>query len=473
MIGRPAGDEALQCSESRPQIALLTPYSGNNFGDAAIQDAMIANIRLRLPGAQFSGICLNCDNFVQRHGVSAFALCGTDRPFYGMSTLRVSEQSRAGERLTERASRQGRCAAAAKWVIGRLPLLRRCLRPIYALGRGVRREIRHCIEGYRFLSRQNILIVSGGGQLDEEWGGAWGHPFSLVKWAILARIVQIPYVIASVGACKVSSTTTRLLLSATLRMARYRSYRDKNSRALAAGLLPRAAEDLVVPDMAFSLPFSDLAPPVGIRAISHGRTVVAVSPIAYAKPGSWPDEDSALYDRYLQQMALGLSQFLERGYFLVIVRSTLSDESVVPELLERLDKKSKHRIARQVHVPTITTWKDFAASLREVDFLIASRLHSAILGFVNQTHTIAISFDPKVETVMEDVGQTAYLLQIRDFTAKELIQTIEDIELHREKIIKQLASYKDQIASTSGRQYDALGELIAASRRRRAHPCLS
>lgn len=46
-----------------PRIALLTPYNGGNLGDAAIQDAMIANLRSRLPDAQFSGICLNCDNF--------------------------------------------------------------------------------------------------------------------------------------------------------------------------------------------------------------------------------------------------------------------------------------------------------------------------------------------------------------------------------------------------------------------------
>src|SRR5215813_12015498 len=58
--GREAGE---QVPGPRHRIALLTPYNGGNFGDAAIQDAMIANIRLRLPGAQFSGICLNCDNF--------------------------------------------------------------------------------------------------------------------------------------------------------------------------------------------------------------------------------------------------------------------------------------------------------------------------------------------------------------------------------------------------------------------------
>src|ERR1700719_489534 len=59
----------------RPRIALLPPYNGGNFGDAAIQDAMIANLRLRLPDAQISGITLNSTSFLERHGAAGFPLC--------------------------------------------------------------------------------------------------------------------------------------------------------------------------------------------------------------------------------------------------------------------------------------------------------------------------------------------------------------------------------------------------------------
>ena len=61
------------------------------------------------------------------------------------------------------------------------------------------------------------------------------------------------------------------------------------------------------------------------------------------------------------------------------------------------------------------TWRDLVATFREVDFVIVSRLHSAILGFVADKPMVAISFDPKVDWVMEDLGQADYLLHIRDF----------------------------------------------------------
>jgi polysaccharide pyruvyl transferase WcaK-like protein len=281
---------------------------------------------------------------------------------------------------------------------------------------------------------------------------------------VLARIAQIPCVMASIGAQKALSSTSRLFMSVALRLSNYRSYRDKHSREIVAGLLQRANEDPVVPDLALSLPPMKLPLSSGVRTMAQGRPIIAISPIAYAKPGNWPCPDRALYDRYLQQMALVVSQFLNRGCFLVMVCSSLGDdESVIPDLLGRLDDEARKRLALQMHIPTITTWKDVVASLREVDVLIASRLHSTILGFVTQTPTVAISFDPKVDWVMEDLGQTDYLLQIRDFMARDAIEAVDRIELCKSVVLKQIASYQHRITSVCALQYDALAELAMTS----------
>jgi polysaccharide pyruvyl transferase WcaK-like protein len=452
--------------ERGPRIALLTPYSGSNLGDAAIQDAMIANIRARLPSAQFSGISLDCGNFAERHGTEAFPLCGTNRPFYGMPPGAETNQREERAHYAGRSREKGLNATRIKKALKRVPVVGQCLKKARASAAAFLREIRHSLGGYRFLRTQDLLVVSGGGQLDEEWGGPWGHPFTLFKWAVLARVADIPFAIASAGACKVTSTTSRFFMSAALRLARYRSYRDKNSREIAAGLLSRATRDSVVPDLAFSLPSSELPAPAGVRSISQGRTIVAISPMAYAKPGSWPYEDRALYDRYVQQMSHVVSQLLERGFFLVIVWSSLSDESVIPELLGRLDSKSQKRLARQMHIPTIAHWQNLVALLQDVDFLIASRLHSAILGFLTQRPTVAISFDPKVDWVMEDLCQTDYLLQIRDFTAENVIQALDRLALRRNCVMEQIGSYRDRALSVSALQYDTLGEFARVGRRR-------
>src|SRR5207249_8273138 len=102
----------------------------------------------------------------------------------------------------------------------------------------------------------------------------------------------------------------------------------------AMGLLQCAAKDPIVPDLAFSLPSSEIPQSVSNRAIAQDRPTVAISPIAFAKPRRWPSEDRALYDRYVGEMARVVSQLLDRGYFLVIVCSSLwDDESAITDIL--------------------------------------------------------------------------------------------------------------------------------------------
>ena len=159
-------------------------------------------------------------------------------------------------------------------------------------------------------------------------------------------------------------------------------------------------------------------------------------------------------------MAEVLSQLLRRDCFLVMACSSLfDDESVIPQLFERLDDESKKRLAGQIHIPIISSWKDFVATLRDVDLLIASRLHSTILGFISEIPTVAISFDPKVEWLMQDLDQTDYLLQIANFTAKDVIDALDRLKPRRDVVLQQIASYRQVTHSVFAQQYDTLAAL--------------
>jgi polysaccharide pyruvyl transferase WcaK-like protein len=442
-----------------PRVALLTPYTGGNFGDAAIQDAMISNLRLRLPTAQFSGISLNSENYLQRHGSRAFPLCAFGNSFYGMAgTGKGASQSDPG-RTTGPAGFIGSLKAALR----RIPGARWLIKLTKPRLNSLLSESRHFRAGYRFLRSHDIVIVCGGGQLDEEWGGAWGHPFALFKWAVISKFARVPFLLASVGAGKTTSKTTHFFLSSALRLARYRSYRDRNSRDIAAGLFSPAAEDSVVPDLAFSLPPGEIPSPAGLRALAKGRTIVAISPIVYAKPGLWPTSDGELYNRYLDQLTGAISKLLKRNNFLVFVWSSRGDEPVVPELLARLDAESKELLAQQSYISKLANWKDLLAVLQDADFLIASRLHSTILGFLVGVPLIAISFDPKVDWAMRDLGQSDFLLQIGQFKASGVIEALACLELRKDEAVRQLAAYREQVLQSSAHQFDILARLATAS----------
>ena len=449
-----------------PRAAVLTPYTGGNFGDAAIQDALIANLRTRLPDIQISGISLNSDNFLKRHGTDAFPLCALKIPFYEMYNPWRPEESGEAERSTAD-KLSSRVSRFLRGGLRRIPGARRIGKKLQFYFANTRQELAHILDGYRFLRSQELLIVSGGGQFDEEWGGAWGHPYSLLKWAILARFARIPFVIASVGVGKVGSATSRFFLGMTLRLARYRSYREVHSQRAAAKWYRGAQKDLVIPDLAFSLPPALMPPSSGIRSRAEGRPIVAVSPIAFARPGNWPLHDQALYDRYRNQMARVLLGLAERGYFLVVTWSSVGDdEHVISEILSCLVEAENRIVRRQLYSPPISSWQDLTAILKDADFLIASRLHSMILGFMTETPTIAISYDPKTDWVMQDLGQTDYLLQIQDFEAGDVVLALDRLAVCRQNVVEQIVHYRDRVSPQLLSQSNTLAGFVCQKHRK-------
>jgi polysaccharide pyruvyl transferase WcaK-like protein len=181
----------------------------------------------------------------------------------------------------------------------------------------------------------------------------------------------------------------------------------------------------------------------------------------------WPSSDPGLYDRYLNELANVLNDLLERNHFLLFVWSARGDQNVVQELLARGDDNFKARLLQNSYFATPSTWKDYLSIVQVADLLIASRLHSIILGFLAKVPVLAISFDPKVDWVMQDVEQDGALLQIRNFTAREVVQACERLDFRKKEIVQHLTCYHQQVVETSALQYDTIARMALAHAGRR------
>ncbi len=209
------------------KVALLTPYDGGNLGDAAIQEALIGNFRKYDAQVQLYGITLHPESTAARHHIPCYPLAAISRPYYHAKkepavfpdNSNATSQSGKGVEAPTFYERIKRAVRGILFRIGLKPLVR------------FAQECVHILRSYRLLRSVDMLVVAGGGQLDEEWGGSWGHPYALMKWAVLARAAGTSVIFLSVGGCRTDLWLTKLFLRIALSLACYRSYRDEGSRA--------------------------------------------------------------------------------------------------------------------------------------------------------------------------------------------------------------------------------------------------
>jgi polysaccharide pyruvyl transferase WcaK-like protein len=404
------------------RVKLLTPYTGDNLGDAAIQDAVIAALRRRWPDSEIELITLSPEATTARHGVPSFPL----------STLVYwrDAEPRGGRR---------------PWPLRALAASRRGLKT-------AARELVHIARAGRHLRGTDLLIVSGGGQLDDYWGGPWCHPYSLLKWGVLARLAGAKVVFLSVGSGLVASRVSAVLLRWALRLAAYRSYRDEVSKQSLASLA-FTRRDRVYPDLAFSHPHGG---PDASTSSGNGARVIAVSPIAYLSPYGWPKTDAAVYRRYFDCLVAFVAAILGQGRSVVLFATDTPDRRVVCDIAEALARQGAQGTDRRLRVISADTPGELLQQLAPADLVVASRLHGVLLAHLLAIPVLAISYDRKIDTHMAEMGCSEYCLDLHRVELDGLLARLEALTAAASPIREALAARRTAYAGALETQYDAV-----------------
>jgi len=386
------------------RFVLVTPSGHGNLGDAAIQDAVIAQIRSRFPQAGIIVASLNPADTERRHGVQGFPLIAVSRRGHGMPELRTTSQPLSRWR-----------AAARAWSAR----IARALLPIN-WANVLTLETSHIHAAFRLLRGTTALIVSGGGQLDEFWGGPWGHPWTLFKWVVLARLRGARVLVLSTGLGTLETPVGRLLARQVMALAHYRSYRDPGSKNLmrAAGF---TAEDPVVPDLAYATPLPAVAPQ---RTVNGGTLTVGVSPIVYCDPLSWPRQDPAVFSDYLRRLEGVIAWLRQAGHRVVLLSSNGSDGRLAYEVFARVRTASA---PGSVELAETGEVKSFLCVAARMDIVVASRLHGVLLTHLMGTPVIALSHDRKVDEHMREMAHDSLRLDIERFQLTQFQDVFRDV----------------------------------------------
>jgi polysaccharide pyruvyl transferase WcaK-like protein len=368
-----------------------------NLGDAATQDALIANIRRRVPEAVFIGFSLNPDDTRNRHHIPCYPITwwhpGLNKP---------AEASPQGQRRRSR----------LKVLLQRVPLVRAAARRAWHLAQ----EAAHIGRSYKVLRSLDSLIIAGGGQLGDLWRGPWSHPYNVLKFAVLAKIARKRLIFINVGAGPLRHPLSRLFVRSSIRLADYVSFRDIESQQLVRSLGVKTTTH-VFPDSVYAL---EMPEQETIRP-EASHPLVGLNPIGFADPRIWPRQDAAVYSSYLDKLVAFSSWLLARNYRLKIFSAELSvDVHAIEDLKRRLQSSLPREMVDEIVGAPSKQVNDLIAEMSEFDFVVTSKFHGVVFSHLLAKPVIALSYHNKIDDLMRAAGHGQYCLNIEGFDVEHL-----------------------------------------------------
>ena len=158
------------------------------------------------------------------------------------------------------------------------------------------RKLASFANAIRHSRKLDVLLVCGGGALDDFGSSPFGSPLTTFAWCLAARVCGTKLAFVSIGAGPIDHWISRWLLKSAAAMAEYRSYRDAISKTFMASIGFETRGDTVYPDLAFKLPV-----PSSTR-IEDQRLTVGVGVMVYQGWGNGSTQSAAVYADYLKKI---------------------------------------------------------------------------------------------------------------------------------------------------------------------------
>lgn len=264
---------------------------------------------------------------------------------------------------------------------------------------------------YRALRGVDWLVFGGGGLLNDS--NTTAVPlFTIVN--IIARLRGVRIAWMSIGIGPLEGKIHRWLVRRLLRSCDFLTVRDEKSADLASAITGKPA--LMAPDLAHGL----TGP---LIETSEDRIRVAVSVIPYKKPGVWFESSEPEYRAYcdkIVQIVKALLQSRQDIHVTLTPVSLIQDQAAIEDISE-IGSLGNHA---RVSAGQPKSVDDLINELARTTVVVASRLHSAVLGVVAGRVPIGIPYQPKVSSYLIELGADSPCFDIDAFSAEDVVQSV-------------------------------------------------
>jgi polysaccharide pyruvyl transferase WcaK-like protein len=379
------------CKTKQKKIAFFGHFDSTNFGNESTLQAIIYNLRYYQSDAEVTCISTGPDATIATHQIEAIPIA---------------------DKFVKSWSPQN-------------PLLS-VVRRIFI---GIPSELTRWFKGLMRLRRVDMLIIPGTGLLTDTSGFVGWGPYSVFKWSLTAKLCRCKLLFVSVGAGPIYSTLGKYLVKSALSLANFRSYRDNSTMKYLKDIGFRTDDDMVYPDLAFSLPEAVIPHK---DAKEYQRTVVGLGLMDYA--GKYSNATRSNYISYLNNLVRMAGWLLARGDDVRLLIGDLGDARPIQEFRGLIRELSSGDDEGHIINEPILSVKDLLSQIATTDFVVATRFHNVVLALLCEKPVISISFHHKCESLMTSMGLSAYCLDTNSLNADILIEKICDIEANAARI---------------------------------------
>lgn len=424
------------------KIGLLDHLGFGNLGDDATLDAMMQNLMSRWPHAEIVALTMNPLDTRNRHGVPAYAI------------RRVWKLPRHSQQSTPRNT--GFKANAKRWISRYTALylmLRTMKKTAIEIPKNFFQELSFLTESYRVVKDLDLLVISGGGQLLDSWGGPWAFPYTLFKWVFLAKLARVKCYFVNVGAGPLDKSLSKWFVRHSLFVADYVSFRDDDSRALAEHIGFRGRGEVSV-DCVYGL---DLSAHKTTDVPRRNETIVGLSPMAYCDPRHYWDQNQSIYDDYIRRLSLFGAWLVNQKNCVKVFSTEISfDEHAIQDLTAALKNHVGDAASTNITLELVEALPRLISAIRGSEYIVTSRYHGVVFAHLMNKPVLAISHHPKVRTLMHDLGFSEYCVDIGAFDLDLLKDKFTRLVEHRDEIKARMSDKAKCYKRELNAQFDRL-----------------
>jgi polysaccharide pyruvyl transferase WcaK-like protein len=404
------GDGAMRSRPAAPRVGIFGKVGAGNIGNDASMEAVLGYLGSYQPDAIVDAMCTGPATVSTRYGIDAI-------PMFWHNKFRHES------RMTGTA--------------------------LKVLGAGI-----DAVRTASWTRRHDVVIVPGAGVLEASLPMLpRGFPYAMFLLSASGRLFRTKVAMVSVGASAVNQPVTRWLFNTAARLAFYRSYREPGSREAMRKRGFDVSRDNVYPDLAFALP----VPP----DVAVDEQAVAVGVMAYYGTNDERKQAEEINARYVDGMKQFVRWLVDNGRRVVLVVGDAngSDGSVVQEILADVRADRPDLDPPVVVAAAVASYADVMQALLPVSSVVAIRYHNVLCALQLSKPTIAISYSPKHDVAMAEMGLPEFCMAVNALDVSELIKLFGELESRSAELRKTMLERNGEKTRLIG---DLFAELSAA-----------